>query len=102
MIKKVVAQVKGMSCAACALTVKKAIENTEGVVNANVNLATNQATFSYDTSLVSIDEIFRSVEKTGYSLNFSVNEESNELKSARLRLVFSLVFLIPLVFIMIN
>lgn len=102
MIKKVVAQVKGMSCAACALTVKKAIENTKGVVNANVNLATNQATFSYDTSLVSIDEIFRNVEKTGYSLNFSVNEESNELKSARLRLVFSLVFLIPLVFIMIN
>lgn len=40
--------VKGMTCASCAVTVKKAIEKTPGVINSNVNLATNKATFTFD------------------------------------------------------
>lgn len=101
MIKKIETQVKGMTCASCALTVKKAIENTRGVINANVNLTTNKATFSYDTSLVSLDKIFKNVEKTGYSLSLIVQEKSSELTSAKKRLILSFIILIPLIILMV-
>ncbi|MBP9043323.1 MAG: copper-translocating P-type ATPase [Spirochaetes bacterium] len=95
MAKTTTVEVKGMTCAACALTVKKAIENTEGVVEANVNLATNKATITFDPTTVDLDEIFKNVEKTGYGLTFESGEEDAELKKAKNRLIASLFFVIP-------
>jgi len=90
MAKTTTVEVKGMTCAACALAVKKAIENTEGVVEANVNLATNKATITFDPTAVDLDEIFKNVEKTGYTLTFESGEEDAELKKAKNRLIASL------------
>lgn len=95
MTKTTTVEVKGMTCAACALTVKKAIENTDGVIEANVNLATNKATITFDPTAANLDEIFKNVEKTGYGLSFESNEEDAELKSAKKRLIASLFFVIP-------
>ena len=95
MAKTTTVEVKGMTCAACALTVKKAIENTEGVIEANVNLATNKATITFDPTSVDLDEIFKNVEKTGYALTFESGEEDAELKKAKNRLIASLFFVIP-------
>jgi Cu+-exporting ATPase len=95
MAKKTTVDVKGMTCAACALTVKKAIEKSEGVLEANVNLATNKATFTFDPQVASIDEIFKNVEKSGYSLSFEKDEKSDELNEAKRRLILSLFFVIP-------
>ncbi|MBP8613195.1 MAG: copper-translocating P-type ATPase [Candidatus Atribacteria bacterium] len=95
MAKTTTVEVKGMTCAACALAVKKAIENTEGVVEANVNLATNKATITFDPTAVDLDEIFKNVEKTGYALTFESGEEDAELKKAKNRLIASLFFVIP-------
>ncbi len=95
MAKTTTVEVKGMTCAACALTVKKAIENTEGVIEANVNLATNKATITFDPTAVDLDEIFKNVEKTGYALTFESGEEDAELKKAKNRLIASLFFVIP-------
>jgi Cu+-exporting ATPase len=95
MAKTTTVEVKGMTCAACALTVKKAIENTEGVIEANVNLATNKATITFDPTSVDLDEIFKNVEKTGYALTFESGEEDAELKKAKNRLIASLFFVVP-------
>ena len=95
MAKETTVDVKGMTCASCAHTVKKAIEKCEGVLEANVNLATNKATFTFDPQVASIDEIFKNVEKSGYSLSFEKDEKSDELNEAKRRLILSLFFVIP-------
>ena len=71
--KKVVLNVKGMTCASCALTVEKAIKSKRGVSDVNVNISTKKATFIYDPSLVSLQDISESVARTGYRL--LINEE---------------------------
>ncbi len=101
MVKTTIAEVKGMTCASCAISVKKAIKNTPGVIETSVNLATNKATISYDPAIVSLEVIFKNVSKTGYSLGFEIEKEDSELKSSKIRLIASLIFLIPLTLIMI-
>lgn len=102
MIKKEQVNVKGMSCAACAITVEKTIRNTPGVISANVNLANNKAIFSYDESATSLENIFKNVEKVGYLLSTEAeNIELNELKASKKRLIFSIILIIPLTLIMI-
>jgi Cu+-exporting ATPase len=101
MVKTTTTEVKGMTCASCAISVKKAIINTPGVIEASVNLATNKATISYDPSIVSLEVIFKNVSKTGYSLEFEVQKEDSELKASKRRLIASLILLVPLTVIMI-
>jgi Cu+-exporting ATPase len=93
--------VKGMTCASCAVTVKKAIEKTPGVINSNVNLATNKATFTFDPTLTSVDEIAKNVSKTGYSLELNIGKETDELVLAKKRLIIAIALMIPETILMI-
>ena len=87
--------VKGMTCASCAVTVKKAIEKTPGVINSNVNLATNKATFTFDPTLASVEEIAKNVSKTGYLLELNIGKETDELVLAKKRLIIAIALVIP-------
>ena len=58
--------VTGMSCAACANRVEKALSKTEGVEEANVNFATEKASVSYDPGSVSLKKLVGAVEEAGY------------------------------------
>ena len=49
--KSVSLPVTGMTCAACARRVEKALLGTDGVRAANVNLAAEKATVEYDPPL---------------------------------------------------
>lgn len=93
--------VKGMTCASCAVTVKKAIEKTPGVINSNVNLATNKATFTFDPTLASVEEIAKNVSKTGYSLELNIGKETDELVLAKKRLIIAIALVIPETILMI-
>jgi Cu+-exporting ATPase len=93
--------VKGMTCASCAVTVKKAIEKTPGVINSNVNLATNKATFIFDPTLTSVEEIAKNVSKTGYSLELNIGKETDELVLAKKRLIIAIALMIPETILMI-
>jgi Cu+-exporting ATPase len=93
--------VKGMTCASCAVTVKKAIEKTPGVINSNVNLATNKATFTFNPTLTSVDEIAKNVSKTGYSLELNIGKETDELVLAKKRLIIAIALMIPETILMI-
>lgn len=101
---KVKFDVSGMSCAACSARVEKAAKETEGVVNASVNLLTNsmEVEFSGDDRSA---EVVAAVEKAGYGAsvknaqkaekNGGVSQES-EIKKMRTRLIVSLCFWVPL------
>ncbi|MFC1919951.1 heavy-metal-associated domain-containing protein [Chloroflexota bacterium] len=51
---KAVIPVTGMTCAACISHVTEALEDTPGVSDAQVNLATGQASVGYDPEKVGI------------------------------------------------
>lgn len=71
-MRKEILQISGMTCAACAQRVQKAVAKVEGVSEANVNLATEKLSVEFDEQVASIQQIKDAVEKIGYG----VEEES--------------------------
>jgi P-type Cu+ transporter len=57
---------KGMSCASCANAAEKAIQRTAGVLSAQVNFATEQASVDYDEQQTSVASIQAAVVRAGY------------------------------------
>jgi copper chaperone len=60
-------KIKGMSCQHCVKTVKKALEEIDGITNVAVDLATGEATFE-ETHTVEKDLVREKVKKAGYEL----------------------------------
>lgn len=67
-IKKATIKVLGMTCAACSRRVEMALSKLEGVSSSTVNLVAEKATVEYDSEKLSIDDIVKTVEKTGYEV----------------------------------
>lgn len=59
--------IEGMTCASCVRRVERALTRTPGVAEANVNLATERATITWDPAQTSLAELTSAVEKAGYS-----------------------------------
>ena len=60
--------VSGMSCASCVGRVEKALKKVPGVLDTNVNLATEKATVKYLASEVGDRDFARAVEGAGYGV----------------------------------
>ena len=60
--------VSGMTCGSCSARVEKTLNRQEGVLSANVNLASERATVTYDPAVVSVDDLVAAVGRTGYGL----------------------------------
>jgi Cu+-exporting ATPase len=67
-MRKTQLKITGMTCASCVARVEKAIRETKGVEQANVNLATEIATFVYDPAQISIEDIVHSIKDAGYGV----------------------------------
>lgn len=67
-VKKTSFKITGMSCAACANRVEKALSSLPGVQSARVNFALENAVVEYRPGEVSINEIHKRVEETGYGI----------------------------------
>ena len=72
--KHVKIDIKGMTCAACSASVERALRRADGVLQVNVNLATNSATVLCDPS-VSEQMLVEIVNKTGFSGSLADPEE---------------------------
>jgi heavy metal translocating P-type ATPase len=59
--------VQGMTCAACVARVERGLKKVEGVQNATVNLATENATVSYDPDKTTPQALLDKVVETGYT-----------------------------------
>jgi len=60
--------ITGMTCATCAETIERAVGSLEGVASANVNLASEKATFTFDPEKVDISDIEKAIKDSGYGL----------------------------------
>ena len=96
-------KVSGMSCAACSSRVEKAVNSLNGVSSCNVSLLTN--TLVVDGN-VTDTEIISAVENAGYEAElFEASSDSKEsqeelnFKKIKKRLVFSVIILIPLMYL---
>jgi P-type Cu+ transporter len=66
-IEQINFKLRGMSCAACASSVEKAIAAVPGVVECKVNFGAEQAAIKYYPHQTTIEAIQQAVEKAGYS-----------------------------------
>lgn len=58
--------ITGMTCSSCAGRIETALNDADGIEVANVNLALENATISYDPSKISAEDIKKIVADTGY------------------------------------
>ena len=59
--------IEGMTCASCAMRIEKGLKKVAGVKDANVNLATEQATITYDPAQTGFEQMIQKVEAVGYT-----------------------------------
>ncbi|QCW01829.1 heavy metal translocating P-type ATPase [Natrinema pallidum] len=56
-----------MSCANCAETNETALESVPGVIDAEVNYATDEATVAYNPADASLESLYEAIESAGYT-----------------------------------
>ena len=100
--------VEGMTCASCSAAVERALKKLDGVSDPSVNLATNRAAFSYDPTRVKLAQIREAITKAGYTPLDLATEDTRDLEQEkrekalrrmRLRLIVSIVFAAPILYI---
>src|SRR6185437_10691664 len=57
---------EGMTCASCAMRIEKGLKKVPGVLDAQVNLATERGTVTYDPALTGLEQMVQKVEAVGY------------------------------------
>lgn len=70
-----------MTCAACAVSVESMLKSSEGVLDAGVNFANQDAWVEYDPQLTSPEKLRTVVQSIGYDIVIS-EENKNEIKEA--------------------
>ncbi len=60
--------ITGMTCASCVARNERALRKLEGVAEANVNFATEKATVTFDSDVLSAAELVEAVEAVGYGV----------------------------------
>ena len=58
--------VPGMTCAACPITIKKAISKVEGVSKVNVTFESREAVVTFDDTKTSVQKLMKATEDVGY------------------------------------
>lgn len=112
--------ITGMTCSACSARVQRAVDRLPGSSNAVVNLLTNSMQIEYDEKQLTAGEIVAAVEKAGYGARPARQEGSRgaampgsgtagadkaedllaeEAKAMKRRLIWSVAFLLPLMYI---
>lgn len=97
--------ITGMSCSACSSKIQKNIASSPGVQNAEVNLLTNSMTVDYDEKAITDGDIINKVENLGYGASIPGKAEKreakpdDEIKKLKTRLIASIGFLIPLMYV---
>ncbi len=69
-------EISGMTCAACAMRIEKAVGKLEGVEKAAVNAATEKLTVEYDEARISDSAIKETIKKIGYGVVEDVQNTS--------------------------
>jgi Cu+-exporting ATPase len=67
--EKITLPVTGMTCANCALNIERGVKRLEGVQDARVNFASEQAAVSFDPQQLRIRDVVEKINKSGYGVS---------------------------------
>lgn len=109
-MKKAKFNIQGMTCSSCSSHIEKAVRKLNGIQNVNVNLLLNNMEVEYDEFIVDNQKIINTVENAGYGANLSEQDQKGKnkeektsnmqiIKSMKKRLIISVCFLVPLMYI---
>jgi P-type Cu+ transporter len=90
-------ELEGMTCAACATRIDKALNRLDGV-EASVNYATEKAAVRYEEGRVDLDELLRAVEGAGYRASLTRTEGADGTRLG-LRLAVAAALTVPVALI---
>uniref|UniRef100_A0A672T155 Copper-transporting ATPase 2 n=1 Tax=Sinocyclocheilus grahami TaxID=75366 RepID=A0A672T155_SINGR len=100
--------VTGMTCASCVHNIESKLMRTKGILEASVALATNKAHVKFDPDLIGSRDIVRIIEGLGFGVSLIKTEGLNntldhqeEIRQWKHSFLFSLVFGIPVMGLMI-
>ena len=65
-IQTVTLSVPGMTCAACPITVKKALSKVDGVQEVNVSYKKLEAVVTFDDAKTTVETLTKATENAGY------------------------------------
>jgi Cu+-exporting ATPase len=100
--------ITGMTCASCVNRVQKALKKVPGVIEANVNLASEQASVTYVPTSAGWSELKAAVENAGYGVietadtdagsaeDVAAAARARELADKRRKLIIGIAFGLPL------
>lgn len=107
--------VTGMTCSSCSAHVEKSVRAVAGVDQVSVNLLQNSMTVDFPETIAAgeiLPEILRAVEKAGYGATVhskatgatdakksGPSDSAKQISSMKLRLIVSICFLIPLMYV---
>lgn len=104
--KKKTLKIEGMTCAACAKNIERVTKKLDGVIESEVNYATEKLNISYDSSKVRISEIKKVIEKSGYkaleeetSVDTDKERKEKEIKLLWKKFILAAIFTLPLLVI---
>ena len=109
-MRKETYDVTGMTCSSCVRHVEKAVEKQPGVKKVTVNLLKNSMVVDYDENKLNQAEIEHAVSDAGYGANLrsknadltkdtEENSAQKEYESYKRRLIWSIVFTVPLIYL---
>lgn len=109
--EKTIIKIGGMTCASCSQTIEKTLKNTAGVIEANVNLASEKATIEYNPQTIKYETLTKVIESTGYQAlskdeatgkyEKAIKEEQKKFTKAKMRMIIAWTITIPLMIWMI-
>lgn len=91
--------IKGMTCSACSARIDKVLADQKGIIKVNVNLLKNEMSVEYDENILTTEKIIDIVKATGYEAALKTNHLINQDNPLKTRLIMSVVFLIPLLYL---
>jgi len=99
--KTIVIKIGGLHCASCVAKLENALKNKEGILEANVNLATNKAFITFNPEVIGEKDINSVITSAGYKPLESIDVEGDAIEAERKKknFIFSALFSFPLLII---
>lgn len=66
-LEEITLSVPGMDCPMCPVTVRRALNRVEGVIDAKADLSAGEARVRFDPALTDVDQLVAAVEDAGFS-----------------------------------
>ncbi|MFA6525222.1 MAG: heavy metal translocating P-type ATPase [Patescibacteria group bacterium] len=100
MSKAIDFHVSGMHCASCAMNIQRKLKKTDGIQEASVNYANEQAYLDYDPRIIDQSKIAEIVKSLGYKAildkekeeKITEHEHAEKLKSLKQKIIFGGIF----------